>query len=109
MVLGCCDTNKRLTNLMHSIMIRQQLCKSSEMVPRYDIGQKVVIRPVRSKRLSPRDSDLERYVGQSGEVTDYHWISLERGAKVFYIYTVRIGDGYKEVVLHEDELEAYKS
>ena len=99
------NINKGLTNLMCSIIIRQQLCESSEMAPKYDIGQKVVIRPVRNKSLSPRDSDLERYAGQSGEVTNYHWISLERGAKVFYIYTVRIGNGYKEVVLHEDELD----
>ena len=78
------------------------------MTPKYEIGQKVAIRPTKSKHLSPRDTALERYMGKSGEVTDYHWISLERGIKVFYIYTVRIKDSNKEVVLHEDELKAYK-
>lgn len=79
------------------------------MAPKYDIGQRVIITPIHDKHLSPRDSDLERYAGQSGKVTDYYWISLERGAKVFYIYTVRVGDGQNEVVLHEDELKAHKT
>jgi hypothetical protein len=79
------------------------------MAPKYEIGQKVAIRPTESKPLSPRDAILERYAGKSGEIIDYHWISLERGVKVFYIYTVRIGDSNKEVVLHEDELKVYKA
>lgn len=79
------------------------------MAPKYDIGQKVTIMPVSNQHLSSRDSDLERYAGQTGEVMDYYWITLERGAKVFYVYTVRIGDGQNEVVLHEDELEAHKT
>ena len=28
-----------------------------------------------------------------------------RRSEVFYIYTVKFGDGEKEVVLHEDEIE----
>jgi len=75
------------------------------MAPKYEIGQKVIITPVRNQHLSPRDSNIEPYAGQSGTVTDYYWIS--RGAEVFYIYTVRIGNDDKEVVLHEDELAAY--
>jgi hypothetical protein len=74
------------------------------VVPRYAKGQKVRVRPIKNKHLSPRDSALERYKGQIGVVTDYHWISLEQGAKVFYIYTVLTEEGQKEVVLHEDEL-----
>jgi ribosomal protein L21E len=77
------------------------------MAAKYDIGQKVIIKPP-SNRLSPRDSALRRYLGQSGEVMNYYWISLGRGANAFYIYTVRVEDDQKEVVLHEDELEAYK-
>ena len=49
---------------------------------------------------------MEPYAGQSGKVTNYYWITPPSG-EVFYIYTVRIGTGYKEVVLHEDEIEAY--
>lgn len=77
------------------------------MTSKYAVGQKVIITPVHNQHLSPRDYDLEQYAGQIGEITDYYSITLDRGAKVFYIYTVRIGTSHKEVVLHEDELEAY--
>jgi hypothetical protein len=73
--------------------------------PKYEIGQKVVIRPVNDQRLSLRDSDIESYAGQIGEVSNYYWISPRTG-NFFYIYTVRVGTDYNEVVLHEDELEA---
>lgn len=76
------------------------------MAPAYDIGQKVIIKPVNSQSLSPRDSTIEPYVGQIGEVAGYHWISPPAG-EVFYIYTVRVGAGDKEIVLHEDEIEAF--
>jgi len=76
------------------------------MAAKYAIGQKVIIRPVSNQHLSPRDSDLKQYAGQSGEVADYYWVTSDRGARVFYIYTVQIGTSHKEVVLHEDELEA---
>jgi len=74
------------------------------MVHKYDIGQKVIIKPVQSQQSSPRDCGLEPYAGQIGEVTNYHWISPSRGI-VFYIYTIQLESDYKEVVLHEDELE----
>jgi len=76
------------------------------MAPKYEIGQKVVITPVKNQLLSPRDSDLEPYAGQVGKVTDYYWVCPNRG-EVFYIYTVQMETDRKEVVLHEDELEAY--
>ena len=75
------------------------------MAPKYEIGWKVIITPVGGQHLSPRDSDIEPYAGHSGTIIDHYWIS--RGAEVFYIYTVRVGNGNKEVVVHEDELEAY--
>ena len=74
------------------------------MAPKYDIGQKVIITPVSNQHLSSRDSSLEPYAGQIGKVTDYYWISKERGAEVFYIYTVLTETDNKEIVLHEDEL-----
>ena len=77
------------------------------MAPKFKKGQKVIIKPVSNQRLSPRDTDLEQYTDQIGEVADYYWISLSQGANVVYLYTVRIGTGYKEIVLHEDELEMY--
>jgi len=76
------------------------------MAPAYDIGQKVIIKPVNSQSLSPRDSTIEPYVGQIGEVAGYYWISPPAG-EVFYIYTVRVGASDKEIVLHEDEIEAF--
>lgn len=75
------------------------------MAPKYEIGQKVIITPVTNQHLSSRDSDLEPYAGQIGKVTDYYWISKERGAEVFYIYTVLTETDNKEIVLHEDELK----
>ena len=78
------------------------------MAPRYTIGQKVRIKPVSSQNMSPRDCAIDAYAGQIGEVTNYYWIS-PRGGEVFYIYTVRVGTGYKEIALHEDEIEAHVS
>ncbi len=72
------------------------------MAAKYEIGQKVILMLVTGQDLSARDSVLEPYAGQIGEVVNYHWIN--RGEQVFYIYTVRIGDPHKEVVVHEDEL-----
>jgi len=76
------------------------------MAPRYEKGQKVIITPVKSQGLSPRDSDIRQYAGQTGEVIDYYWIKLNTG-ECFYLYAVRITTDQKEVVLHEDELETY--
>jgi hypothetical protein len=74
------------------------------VAPKYEIGQKVIIRPVSDQPLSLRESDIESYSGQIGEVSNYYWISPRTG-EVFYIYTVRVGADYKELVLHEDEIE----
>ncbi len=74
------------------------------MAPRYEKGQRVKIVPVKNQRSSARDSELEPYFGQSGTVTDFHWISAGLGIPgTFYIYTVRIGNN--DIVVHEDELE----
>ncbi len=75
------------------------------MKPKYGIGQKVMIKPVSEQPSSRRESDIEAYTGKIGEISNYHWIS-PRDGEVFYIYTVRLGADYKEIVLHEDELEA---
>jgi hypothetical protein len=76
------------------------------MAPKYQIGQKVIITPVKTQQLSPRDAALEPYAGQIGKVADYYWISLGSGGGVFYIYTVLMEADQKELVVHEDELEA---
>ncbi len=69
------------------------------MVAKYEIGEKVIVSPV--------NTGLKQYAGQSGDVKNYHWINVDRGAKVIYLYTVRIGSSQEELVLHEDELEPY--
>ena len=76
------------------------------MAPRYGIGQKVTIKPVGRENLSPRDCAIDAYTGQIGEVTDYYWIETHMG-EISYIYMIRVGSGYKELALHEDEIEAY--
>ena len=75
------------------------------MAAKYETGQKVIIRPVEDERLSPRDTGIEPYAGQIGQVADSYWINTGVGTEVFYIYTVRIESDGKELVLHEDELE----
>ena len=75
------------------------------MAPRYEKGQKVIVTPVKNQDLSSRNLNLELYAGQDGEIIDYHWISLDRGSQIFYLYTVEIASSRKEVVVHEDELK----
>lgn len=75
------------------------------MKPKYQIGQKVIIKQVKAGFSSARDSDIGQYAGQSGTVTNYYSIS-PHGGEVFYIYTVKIGTAEKEIVLHEDEMIA---
>ena len=70
----------------------------------YKKGQLVTIVPPKDRSVSPRDADIEPYIGHSGRIVDYHWI--QPGKETFYIYTVRIGNGKDEVVVHEDEIEA---
>ena len=99
MVLGV------LTIMSPGIIMRHAFNMSSLMTPKYKIGQKVVITPVRNRHLTPRDSGLEPYAGQIGEVVHYHWIAPDNG-RVFYIYTARMETDGQEVVVHEDELDA---
>jgi len=70
----------------------------------YKKGQMVTIVPPKEQAASPRDANIEPYIGQSGRIVDYYWICP--GKDLFYIYTVRIGNSKKEVVVHEDEIEA---
>ena len=76
------------------------------MTHKYDRGQKVIITPVKNQHVSPRDSDIGAYAGRSGKVIDYYWINTSMG-EAFYIYTVRIEAEHKDIVLHEDEIQAY--
>lgn len=75
------------------------------MASRFNKGQRVTIVPVQNRPISPRDSDIEPYAGQVGQVTGYYWIRPGTGDKFFYLYTVRVGNSDKEIVVHEDEIE----
>jgi len=79
------------------------------MAAKYFIGQKVKIKPVHSEHdASPRDCAIDAYADQTGEITNYYWISPRIG-EVFNIYMVRVGTGLAEIALHEDEIEANES
>ena len=75
------------------------------MEPTYKLVQEVIIKLVRNQTLSARESDIGQYAGQRGIVTDYYWLRPNTGG-VFYVYTVKIGDSEKEIILHEDEMKA---
>ncbi len=75
------------------------------MEPKYKLGQEVIIKPVKNQTLSARESDIGQCAGQLGIVADYYWIRPNAGG-VFYVYTVKIRDSEKEIVLHEDEMKA---
>jgi len=77
------------------------------MGTRYVKGQKVIIESIKNQHLSLRGSALELYAGKSGTIIDFYWINVGRGTRDFYIYTVRIETGHKEIIVHEDELKAY--
>jgi len=77
------------------------------MPPRFGKGQRVVIVPAKNQSLSPRDSAIEPYVGKDGKITDYYWIDSRTGMQSIYVYTVKMREDSKEVVVHEDELKAY--
>ncbi|OGO23836.1 MAG: hypothetical protein A2144_09365 [Chloroflexi bacterium RBG_16_50_9] len=96
-----------MTTVNFSIMILQQIDVSISMEPKYSIGQKVRIKSVDAgAHASPRDSTLDIYSGQVGRVVNFYWIS-PRGSEIFYVYTVRVGTGNKEIALHEDEIEKH--
>ena len=86
-------------------MLHVTFCYGDLMKPKYKLGQEVIIKPVKNQSLSVRGSDIGQYAGQNGIVTDYYWLRPNRG-EVFFIYTVKIGDSEKKIVLHEDEMKA---
>jgi hypothetical protein len=86
--------------------MRRQTGGKNRMESKFHVGQRVKVKLAREQSPSLRDSSVEPYVGKSGEVTDYYWISPSAG-QAFFIYTVRISEeNRKTLVLHEDEIEA---
>ncbi len=70
----------------------------------YEIGQEVIIEPVSEQNLSIREGAIRPYAGQTGTISNYYWIDPPTG-EVFYLYTVRVGNSNKEIVLYEDEIK----
>jgi hypothetical protein len=77
------------------------------MAPRYNRGQRVVVMPVKNDSLSTRDSVIEAYVGKDGLITDYYWINSPTSRQSIYVYTVKIKEDNREIVVHEDEIKSF--
>ena len=73
-------------------------------LPQLSPGQKVSVIKLKSKPSALRDAEISQYVNKTGIVTNYYSISPHWG-EAFYIYTVQIGQGHKDVALHEDEIK----
>ena len=74
------------------------------MPVKYEIGQRIIIKPFSEQNLSVRESAIRPYVGQTAEISDYYWIEPPTGQR-FYLYTVRVDANSKDIVLYEDEIE----
>lgn len=77
------------------------------MPAEYEMGQKVAVKPAGGEGVSAREDNVRRYAGQTGVITNYHWIEPPAGG-VFYLYTVRIDRTDKEIVLYADEMEGLR-
>ncbi len=75
------------------------------MEPKYKIGQKVTVRKLKSTSPALKDAEISQYANETGIVTNYYFMSPNWG-KVFYIYTIQIGEDQKDIVLHEDEIKS---
>lgn len=78
------------------------------MASHYRRGQKVVIVPAKNQSESARDSKLEPYAGRTGVIRDYYWLDLPNGSSgQVFIYTVKMKDEDREVVVYEDEIRVF--
>ena len=74
------------------------------MEPKYKIGQKIKVGKLKADSSALRDGTISKYANKTGIVTNYYSICPHWG-EVFYIYTVQMGEGQKDIVLHEDEIK----
>ena len=51
--------------------------------------------------------EKELTIHEHTRIDNYYWMTLGRGNTV-HLYTVKLDTNQKEVVLHEDELRAYR-
>lgn len=97
--------SKGIDKIWISYYYAQMTKGDSAVNPRYEVGQKVIIKPVSEQGVSPREDEINKYAGKVGEISDLYWISPRTG-QVFYIYNVRVDEPRKEIVVYEDEMEA---
>ena len=89
---------------MSKAIIHKTFFWGGVLEPKYKIGQKVTVRKFKSNSSALRDAEIGQYANETGIVTNYYFLSPNWG-KVFYIYTIQIGEGQKDIVLHEDEIK----
>jgi hypothetical protein len=77
------------------------------MTSHYRRGQKVIIVPAKNQSRSPWDSKLEPYAGRSGVISDYYWLEVPTADNRVFIYTVKMKDEDREVVVYEDEIRVF--
>jgi hypothetical protein len=78
------------------------------MASHYRRGQKVVIVPAKNQTEAARDSKLEPYIGKTGVIRDYYWLDLPNGnSGQVFIYTIKMKDEDREVVVYEDEIRVF--
>ena len=57
---------------------------------------------------SVRDSKLEPYIGKTGVIRDYYWLDLPNSSSgPVFIYTIKMKDEDREVVVYEDEIRVF--
>jgi len=79
----------------------------SAVNPKFKLGQQVrITKPVDCTSASIRDCTLEPYIGRTGCICKFFWIGPRPG-EIFFVYlvSVRINEGEKHIILHEDEME----
>lgn len=84
--------------------MRNMTIRQNEIRPRFDKGQRVVVKPIDEKGATSREYNVNEWAGEVGEISDYYYINLRTG-QLFFIYKVRVGKENKEIVVYEDELE----
>ena len=84
------------------------------MEPKFNRGQRVLIRSVKNQHYQLKYPEIEQYVGESGSIAESYWIGASEpsnvGVKVpnlseNYFYRVRLDLQNKLVTIPEEALE----
>ena len=93
-----------MTNSKFRIIMRNMTIQHQPTKPRFAKGQKVIIKPVSEGGLTQRENSVNEYAGQTGEISNFYWIS-PRIEQIFFITGVQVQskEAKKEIVVYEDE------